>query len=91
MNRNLNREEMLDLLTKEIVGKIAINNRALENPPEIPTITEDSCFEDLNLDSLDKVEFLMAIEDYFDIEISDEEASGKATVGEMLDLVESKL
>ena len=51
-------------------------------------ITPESSFvEDLNADSLDLMELLMAFSDEFDIEISDEEAENIKTVGDVLDFL----
>ena len=45
-------------------------------------VTPDAHFiEDLNADSLDLVELIMAIEEEFGIEISDEDANQLSTVG----------
>jgi len=46
--------------------------------------------EDLGLDSLDVVELVMAVEDEFSIEISDEEAEKLLTVQQVVDLVAEK-
>lgn len=55
-------------------------------------ITMDSRFEeDLEVDSLGVVELLMALEDNFGVQIPDEEAEQLTTVGEAVDLVDSKL
>ena len=43
--------------------------------------------EDLEFDSLDIVEFTMAVEDEFDLNIPDESANDVATVGQAVDLV----
>lgn len=50
---------------------------------------EASFKEDLNADSLDVVELIMELEDEFNIEISDEDAEGISTVGEVLNYIES--
>jgi acyl carrier protein len=48
-------------------------------------ITEDSHFiEDLGADSLDTVELVMALEEEFGIEISDEDAEKIQTVGDVI-------
>ncbi|CAG4889523.1 acyl carrier protein [Paraburkholderia gardini] len=47
----------------------------------------DSFLNDFGFDSLDAVEFIMAIEDEFGIEISDEDAAKIATVQQAIDYV----
>ncbi|MFW5960668.1 MAG: acyl carrier protein [Chitinivibrionales bacterium] len=44
--------------------------------------------EDLGADSLDQVTLLMALEDAFDREISDEEAEGLKTVKDTVDFIQ---
>lgn len=66
----------------------------MSNELEIPRekITLGATFaDDLEVDSLGVVEMLMALEDEFGIEIPDEEAEGIQTVGEAIELVQSKL
>jgi acyl carrier protein len=54
-------------------------------------VTADARFkEDLDADSLDLVEVVLALEERFGIEIPDEEIAGVKTVGEAADLVISK-
>ncbi len=47
--------------------------------------------EDLGADSLDAVELIMNIEDEFDIQISDDEATDIKTVGELVDFITKKI
>ena len=51
---------------------------------------ESKFVEDLGADSLDLVELIMAFEDKFGIEISDEEAEKMVTVKDVLDYIDSK-
>ena len=51
-------------------------------------ITEDShLHNDLGLDSLDQVEFGLAVEDEFDVEIPDEDAEQIVTLGDAVELI----
>jgi acyl carrier protein len=51
---------------------------------------ESKFVEDLGADSLDLVELIMAFEDKFAIEITDEEAEKMVTVKDVLDYIDSK-
>lgn len=53
-------------------------------------VTKTVTFQDLGLDSLDAVELIMAFEEKFGIEISDEEADKIKTVGDAVACIESK-
>jgi acyl carrier protein len=46
--------------------------------------------EDLGADSLDVVEMLMVLEDEFNITVSDEESLELKTVGDIVNLIDSK-
>ena len=46
---------------------------------------------DIGLDTLDRVELVMNIEEFFGISISEDESNGVRTVGDMVRTVESKL
>lgn len=48
-----------------------------------------SLTDDLDADSLDAVELIMAVEDEFDIEVPDEDAQNMKTVKDIVDYVES--
>jgi acyl carrier protein len=52
---------------------------------------EASFADDLDADSLDLVEFVMALEEEFDITVEEEELDGVDTVGQAFELVSSKL
>jgi len=51
---------------------------------------ESSFADDLGADSLDSVELIMALEEEFDIEISDEEAEKMVRVKDAVDYIKSK-
>jgi acyl carrier protein len=56
------------------------------------TVTPQSHFQnDLNADSLDTVELVMALEEEFDIEIPDEAAEKITTVQEAVDYINNKV
>ncbi len=59
---------------------------------EESSITMDSSFiNDLEADSLDLVQLMMAFEEEFDMEISDEEAEGISTVGDAVNYINQNL
>ena len=51
-------------------------------------IATSATFEDLGVDSLDGIEFIMAFEEEFGIEIPDEEAEKITTVQQAIDYIE---
>lgn len=59
--------------------------------PEAHFQPEQRLHEDLGADSLDIIELVMAMEEEFRVEITDEEAIGAKTFGALLALVESKV
>jgi len=55
-------------------------------------ITRDARFsEDLDADSLDLVELVMALEEQFDVSVEETELEGIETVGQAYDLIAAKL
>lgn len=76
---------MKNLTVKEEIDKILEKNLNRE----IGETTKETNFErDLKMDSLDNVEMIMDIEEYFDIEISDEDAKRMNTIGDLIDFIE---
>jgi acyl carrier protein len=64
---------------------------AAELGVETEKVTADARFkEDLDADSLDLVEVVLALEEKFDVQIPDDEIAGVKTVGEAADLVLAK-
>ena len=72
----------------ETFKKCAVD--VLQVEPE--QVTMEARFgDDLDADSLDLVELVMALEEAFDIEVPEEELEGVQTIGQAYDLVKSKL
>jgi len=53
--------------------------------------TPTATFKDLEADSLDIVQILVALEDEFDIEIMDEELGEISNMGEFIDYIDRKV
>ena len=69
---------------------VAVIADKLDIPAE--DIVEESKFvEDLNADSLDQVELIMALEDEYDITIPDEDAQKIVSVKDALDYIETNV
>ena len=76
-------EENFDRFTKCAVEILSV---------EAGKITLEARFEDdLEADSLDLVELVMALEEEFDVEVPEEELDGIETVGAAYNLITSKL
>ena len=73
---------------EEKVRKVLAEQLAVD---ESQVTTEARFAEDLNADSLDLTEAVLALEDEMGIEIPEEEMEGVKTVGQAIDLVASKL
>jgi acyl carrier protein len=54
-------------------------------------VTLETSFEDLNADSLDVVELVMALEEEFDIEIPDEDAEKIRSIGAAVEYIKAKV
>lgn len=73
----------------EKVKAIVIDQLGLEADVVIERST--SMMKDLEADSLDAVEIIMAFEDEFDIEIPDEDAEKFDNIGNIADYIEKKI
>merc|ERR1711963_406451 len=54
-------------------------------------VVRDATLTELGADSLDIVESVMALEEAFDVELPDEETTALKNVGDVADLIQSKL
>jgi acyl carrier protein len=78
----MEREEVLTAIQGVAVEVLSV---------EASQVTEAARFkEDLEADSLDLVELVMALEESFDISVPEEDLEGVTTVGQAVDLVLSK-
>jgi len=73
----------------EKVKEIVIDQLGLDADVKIERST--SMMKDLEADSLDAVEIIMAFEDEFDIEIPDEDAEKFDNIGNIADYIEKKV
>lgn len=79
---------MADKSTKERVVDIIVDLLGVE----AVDVTEGASFrKDLEADSLDLVELIMAFEEEFDGEISDEDAQNITTVGEAIEYINKNM
>ena len=77
---------MSDELTQRVLKTIATSKRI-----PLETVTLDSDFQQLNIDSMDAVEILFAMENEFDISIPDDEVRNVRNVRHMCEGVEKLL
>ena len=75
----MNQEEIFEKVKAIIVEQLGVAEAS---------ITMDASFiDDLGADSLDIVEFIMALEEEFNIEIPDADAEKVVTVGDVVDYI----
>ncbi|QWT17121.1 acyl carrier protein [Collinsella sp. zg1085] len=74
-----------DLLSR--VADVAADVLGIESAE----ITEETTFDDLDANSLDRIQLVTAIEDEFDIEFPDEALEDLVSVGDALAAIESAL
>ncbi|HEU4866199.1 MAG TPA: acyl carrier protein [Actinomycetota bacterium] len=78
-----NRDEVVTALKETLVERLKV---------DASTITEEAnLFEDLGLDSIDLMTVVMAVEEKFSIEVSDEELEDVTTLGQAADLLSAKV
>jgi acyl carrier protein len=58
---------------------------------EMSQFERTTTFKDLEADSLDIVQILVALEDHFDIEIVDEEMENITNMGDFIDYIDRKV
>lgn len=58
---------------------------------DLNRISLETTFEDIDADSLDIVELVMALEEEFDLEISDQEIENIKTIGDVVRFIDSKV
>jgi len=79
----MNRTEILNTVTEIAVELLSVDASA---------VTETATFaEDLEADSLDVVELVMAIEEKLGISIPEEDLEGIKTIGEAIDVIVGKI
>ena len=77
------REEVVTALKEVLVDRLKVDAN---------TITDDAnLFEDLGLDSIDLMTVVMAVEERFSIEVSDDELEDVTTLGQAADLLNNKV
>jgi acyl carrier protein len=73
----------------EIVAKVIALAAEEAGVQPAAVALESRFFEDLNYDSLGMVELTMNLEEAFELAISDEDADGVKTVGQVVELIET--
>jgi acyl carrier protein len=76
-------EELLDALRDVLVDKLKVDGTKVQ--------LQSSLYDDLGLDSIDLMTAVMAMEERFGIEISDNELEQVTTVGDAVSLLSQKV
>lgn len=75
--------EIIDKIASVLADQLGIDKGSINENSKI--------VEDLGADSLDVVELLITVEETYNITVSDDEATGLTTVGDIAALLNSKL
>ncbi|WP_027701570.1 acyl carrier protein [Metaclostridioides mangenotii] len=73
---------MFDKVVEIIIDQLGVEDKVIT--------AETSLMKDLEADSLDAVEIIMALEDEFELEISDEDAENFKSIGDIVKYIESQ-
>ncbi|HBL98653.1 TPA: acyl carrier protein [Candidatus Dependentiae bacterium] len=73
-------QDTAEKLRKIVAGQLSI---------VVDTIKDESTFDELGADSLDRVEIIMKIEEAFDVELDDDKAEKILNFGELRQYVET--
>lgn len=79
----MNQSEILEKVKAIVADQLGVDAEKV--------VPEASFAEDLNADSLDSVELIMALEEAFGVDIPDEEAEKLKTVQDVLDFINNKV
>ena len=87
-------DSSLNATSSESIQSRVLRVIATSHRLPLESITPDSTFEQLGIDSLDRINILFDLENEFDISIDDEQAKSIANIPEMVDgiqkLIEAK-
>lgn len=75
--------EIIDKIASVLADQLSIDKASINENSKI--------VEDLGADSLDVVELLITVEETYNITVSDDEAAGIVTVGDIASLLSSKI
>lgn len=76
----MTRQEIFDDVIEAISNQVYVDGDELSE--------KTTLHEDLAMDSLDDVEVVMELEDKYNLEISDDDASKCVTIGDVIDLID---
>ncbi|HUP87031.1 MAG TPA: acyl carrier protein [Acidimicrobiales bacterium] len=79
----MDRDAVFTILKAAAVEVLGVDESAVTEPARFK--------DDLDADSLDLVEFVMALEEQLDISVPEEDLEGVETIGQALDLIAGKV